>query len=887
MDEIAALNSALHARYTVENVVGDGGTSTVYAAQDLRHGRRVAIKVLKREVGTLVGPERFIGEIALTATLQHPHVLPLFDSGEADGLLYYVMPFVTGETLRQRLEREGALPVDEVVRLSRGIASALDYAHGQGVIHRDLKPENVLLQNGEPIIADFGIALALSSASGHRITQSGFLVGTPQYMSPEQAAGERRVDARSDIYSLGAMAYEMLTGEPPHRGPTPRAVLAKIATEDARPVSASRRTVPSHIDAAVACALQKAPSDRFSRATEFVDALEGKHASPLVPPRSASRTRVTRMAAALLVLAIVVVGTAAVYSMARTPRAETVMAKLSLLPPADRSFEQIAVSPDGRRIAFTASDSAGLTQLWVRASDSVTARPVPETNGASDPFWSADSRNIGFFAGGKLKRVDVAGGAPQTVCDLPAERGGARGGTWSARGTIVFGEWEFHPSPLYEVSAAGGKPRALATREDSSQQTFHWWPVFLPDGDHFIYLGVNSVHGDRTGIYLASLSTGQTRLIQRASTSATYTALSGVATRTSGVVLYLDQETLKARELAPKTFAPTGEALVLAEGVASDASARRATISASETGVLIYGGSTGGLTQLHWFDRNGRSLGAIGSAGMHIDMRIAPDDKRAAVQREDETGKGDLWIVDSARMSRFTFDNEYHAAPVWSLDSKRLTFFAGKPWQLKQKATDGAGEESRIRARSHDLVPHDWSPDGRYLLYSEIQPQPLNADLWALRLDNGDTIAIARTDAEENFPRFSPDGRWVVYQSDQSGVNEIYLKSFPPADDGTGGLLVSAGGGTQPRWPRRSGNAIYYVARDNRLMEVPVKVGARVELGSPHALFRLRPAGVGWYDVTSDGQRFLVAAPVSPTTGAAATVVVGLADLIATRRIAR
>jgi serine/threonine-protein kinase len=481
------LRAALAGRYSIEHEIGVGGMATVYRARDIKHDRRVALKVLKPELGAVLGTERFLAEIRVTANLQHPNLLPLFDSGEADGLLFYVMPFVEGESLRACLNREKQLPVDEAVRLAVAVASALDYAHRHGVIHRDLKPENILLHERQPLVADFGIALAVSNAGGNRITQTGLSLGTPQYMSPEQATGDRTIDGRTDIYSLAAVLYEMLTGDPPHTASTAQAVIAKVLTDRPRGVRASRQSIPVHVEAAIAHALEKLPADRFHSAQEFADALTGRNAytpdATLVAAQRkeswvSSRTTLLALAAAVGAFA----GLAA-FGWLRSLPGANIYLETQLLPPAGRRFgmsaADFALSPDGLRLAFVAGTGQGSgNALWIRALDTLDAFELRGTEHASMPFWSPDGRTLGFFSDGYLKTIPSIGGGIRTLCPAP----GPLGGSWGSEGWIVFATGRSGVSGRMNVALPTGKCRILAGHMPAMLRR----PMFLPDGVHFL-----------------------------------------------------------------------------------------------------------------------------------------------------------------------------------------------------------------------------------------------------------------------------------------------------------------------------------------------------------------------------------------------------------------
>jgi len=487
MPEITArLSTALADRYRIERHLGEGGMATVYLAHDLKHDRPVAVKVLRPELAAVLGAERFIQEIKTTANLQHPHILPLFDSGEADGFLYYVMPFIDGETLRDKLNRETQLGIDEAVKITTEVADALDYAHRNNVIHRDIKPENILLHDGRPMVADFGIALAVSAAAGGRMTETGMSLGTPHYMSPEQATAEKDLTNRSDIYSLGCVLYEMLTGEPPHTGASAQAIVMKIVAEDVQPVTELRKSVPPHVAAATTKALEKLAADRFESAAKFADAL-GDATFTVATTQAATvagaaapdwRQRFAVPFAALAAL----LGVMALWGWLR-PRVESPrpIARYSMALPNGETLtgsdSRVAISPDGSRLVYIGPSEQG-RQLWVRHRDQLHATPVPGTNGAIDPFFSPDGSRVGFRVGTNVWRmVSLGGGPPLTVADTGVED---TGGSWGTDGYLYFDGAAGLGNGLVRVPEGGGAPEAVTVPDTQQGEVSHVWPEALP-----------------------------------------------------------------------------------------------------------------------------------------------------------------------------------------------------------------------------------------------------------------------------------------------------------------------------------------------------------------------------------------------------------------------
>jgi len=523
VDVPSPLSTALADRYRIERELGAGGMATVYLAHDLKHDRKVAIKVLHPDLAAALGAQRFLTEIKTTANLQHPHILPLHDSGEAGGMLFYVMPFVEGESLRDRLKRETPLPIEDAVRIASQVASALDYAHRHGVIHRDIKPENILLHDGSALVADFGIALAVQSAGGERMTQTGLSLGTPQYMSPEQAMGEKQIDARTDVYALGAVLYEMLTGDPPFTGSTVQAIVAKVISAEPEPVTLLRKSTPQHVVAAVHRALQKLPADRFATAQLFADAIAARPAESAGVIGAPYAERARDWPAALghpLVVGIVVLAVAAIalaareWTMAhRTAPADVQRFTLDM-PPAIRGAvaANLAISPDGSAVVFSGTDAEGISRLFLRRLDDLTVSPIAGTESGLRSFFSPDGQWLAFWVAGRLMKVDLRGGTPQPIGDM-AEM---NGGTWTRRGTIVVST----NSRLVAFSAAGGTARTTATLDSARGEVAQFFPTATPDGDHVVYAswGTGGLESVRLGVL--TISTGRTRRLDVPATSA-------------------------------------------------------------------------------------------------------------------------------------------------------------------------------------------------------------------------------------------------------------------------------------------------------------------------------------------------------------------------------
>jgi serine/threonine-protein kinase len=848
------LNIALTGRYAIERLIGEGGMATVYLARDVRHNRKVALKVLKPDLGAIVGVERFLSEIEVTANLQHPNLLPLFDSGAADGLLFYVMPYVEGESLRARIEREKQLPVEESVRIAAAVASALDYAHRRGVIHRDLKPENILLHDGQPLVADFGIALAVSNAGGDRVTQTGLSLGTPRYMSPEQATGDRAIDARTDIYSLGAVTYEMLTGDPPHTGSSSQAIIARVLTERPRSIRSSRPNVPPHVEATVDRALEKLAADRFESAKEFADALTGKVAiatstslTAAVPAAQQKRTALERA----LMAALGAVAGAAVMTgifLARGP------AELPAAPEARFDFEtplspgplQISMSPDGRTVLFGAFVTANQVAIWARPLDAPEARPIAATIGvAGYTFWSPDSRHFAFTQDGKLRRLALDGGSAETICDAS---GVVRGGSWNADDVIVFSM----DGALYRVAASGALPTKLSVPATDS---LWWeWPWFLPDGEHFLVL-LRGGEGEPPGLYVASLGGGAPVRVMSATTRATFAA--------PDQVLFVRDEALYAQTIDMRRFQPVGDPVRVIDDVGTNLSNGSAGVGVSANGALVKRAHELNRLefQLHWYSRAGAKLGPVGQQAPVREMALSPDGKRMAFTRPASNTSisiSDVWIIDlsSNITSRLVSRSEGVSGVLWTPDSRAVTYLATTAGSDRDSILSrqvGGSVDSLVHvARGGTTRAEAYRGDGKSVLLRQ------GARLMSLDLvGGGQPKELARFTAAVDELRLSPDSRFVSYNINESGMWQVWVASYPSFENRR---QVSANGGVQARW-RADGKELLFLSLDGKVMVATLVAGTTPEFKAPTELFQspmITPSGTATrYDVTGDGQRFL------------------------------
>ncbi len=844
------LRAALGDRYLVERELGQGGMSLVYLARDLRHDRAVALKVLLPELSAVIGAERFLNEIRVTANLQHAHILPLFDSGTAEGLLYYVMPYVEGESLRDRLSRERQLPIGEAVRLTSQIISALDYAHRRGVLHRDIKPENILLHEGQALVADFGIALALRHAGGNRLTGTGLTVGTPQYMSPEQATGDRDLDARSDLYSLAAVLYEMLAGEPPFNGPTVQAILTKLVTENPRPLRQVRDTIPPALEATLQQALAKLPADRFTGAAEFAEALARV---PLTPTPSQSvalaavrRPRLRTAAGwSAAVVAALALGTVGGWRLTRSEperdHIRFVVPTLNQQVDPDYSWvPTLAIGPAGRDLVFR---NGGLLQ-W-RALGDFTPTPLPGTAGASMPAFSPDGKWVAFHQDGHLRKIALAGGSVVEIA--PADMG--PGMTWGEDGRIYFSSLGGNGG-IWRVSVEGGAPEAVTAVADSAAEHMHAWPQLLPGGKELLFTVLGPSGGAMDSrIVVETIGSGVRRTLVEQGTFGRYL--------TSEQLLYVSNEGtafVVGYDPRRRVLVGTPQQVLTDVYVASWGGA--ALLAVAENGTLAFEpGSAAAPQVVRAVDRSGRDLGAIVPAGYLDGIRLSPDGRRIAANVR-APSKNDIWIFGpEGEPERMTFDEAEDEYPVWSPDGSTIAYttsLASQARRLQIKAVAAGTRPRRLLTWPRHLHLGSWSRDGKWLLGYDFSPGK-GKDVWAIAADGTDSIPVAAGPASEAEPDFSPDGQWVAYESDESGRMEILVISFP---DLAVKRQISINGGRAPRWDPRGGS-LYYLEGD-RLMAVPMSSSSGLRLGTGQVLFQT-PARV--FDVSPDGRRFILVLP--------------------------
>jgi serine/threonine protein kinase len=852
----------------------------VYRARDTRLERTVAIKILPLELSNdPIRKQRFEREAKTISSLNHPHICVVHDVGSQDGIDFLVMECVEGETLAKRLEK-GALPIEQVLNFGVQIGDALDKAHRSGIVHRDLKPGNIMLTPTGAKLLDFGLAkpaeslasaATLTAVRTAPVTEEGTIVGTFQYMSPEQVEG-KEVDGRSDIFSLGAVVYEMVTGKRAFEGKSQLSVASAILEKDPAPISAAKPMTPPALEHAIKKCLAKLPDERWQSASDLASQLKwigetGSQAAEagLVPAGRRKWERASWLLTGAFFLVAVAAGAAWWQSSNQRPHPMYFHTGVPF------AANDLALSPDGHTLAMVAySTQANNYALWTNEVGGRQTNLLVGTQGASFPFWSPDGRSIGFFAEGKLKKVEVSGGQVQVLCDAP----NGRGGTWNWNGVIVFTPDGF--GGLFRVSSSGGSPVEMTKPDASRFETSHRWPVFLPDGRHFLYLGANFIGQlENNGIFLGSLDSQERRLLVSTSANAAYAE--------PGYLLYLrDNKTLVAQPFNRRRYALSGEPRTLSDEVLYFPVVDRAVFSVSSGAVLVtQTGKGASISQLTWFDRSGKPAGTVGVPGTHSNVRLSPDGRRVAIDQTDPDGRNvDIWILEPVRgaTTRLTFDPSYHATPIWSPDGKQILFSVNRKlgFQLQLKNADGSGSEEQVGdfGTLSSINPWDWSRDGKYVLVRKAN------ELWYLSTPEHIANPLLQVKWTVRNAQFSPDGRWMCYASNETGRMEIYVSPFPT---GNGKWQVSSAGGEEPRW-RHDGKELFYLSAEGKMMAVGVKTGASFEAGSPVALFqthRRQPVSaqdVFSYDVSGDGQRFLILSKVEEANPAPLSVLLNWAS---------
>jgi eukaryotic-like serine/threonine-protein kinase len=867
--------------YEIVVLLGAGGMGEVYRARDTRLDRIVAIKILSSKLATT--PElkqRMEREARAISSLNHPHICHLYDIGSQDGDNFLVMEFLEGETLADRL-RKGPLPLADIYKIGIAIADALAVAHKQGIVHRDLKPGNIMLTPGGAKLMDFGLAKPLAATnpisssfapsftaaptmSGPSplspLTQAGTIVGTFQYMSPEQIEG-KETDARSDIFAFGAVLYEMTTGKRPFEGKSQISLASSILEKDPEPISTVKPLTPPAFEHVIGMCLQKNPDDRYQTAHDIKLELQwiaSQRSAPVQqePTQSAPRNP---LLFAVIAAGILLAALAGYFLHRPAPLAPIVHTVINPPPGAlfrltDDTAGPPVLSPDGSQLAFTATGSDGKVTLWVRPMSSNEARSLPDTEEAIFPFWSPDSRFVAFFAGSKLKTIDLSNNVIQVLCDAQLGRGGA----WGSQGVIVFSASPV--SPIVQVSASGGTPIPV-TKVDTAQHTSHRWPFFLPDGKHFLYLAMNhdNSRSANDAVYYASLDRREDRLLLRTQTNAIYV---------DGFLLFGRGDQLIAQPFDPDRGVLKGEPQTVVTGVMTDVATWHLDASASNNGLLVFANGANGTLQLVWADRTGKQLGVAADKLTNlITARLSPQGDRVALQLD--PGTNDIWVLDLARgtRTRLTFGPIANAYPIWSPDGKWIAYGSLRDTHvnLYRKLADGSGaEELLLEDNSQGVFPTDWSRDGNTLLFSHGFPGGAIVGVWALPLDGPRT-------PHEVVPnglvgRLSPNGRWLAYSSFESGKQEVYIVAYGA---GQGKWQVSPNGGQFPQWSQ-DGKELYYVDGAQSIVATPVKeTGGALEFGTTQTLIsQWTILTMPFYDVTPDGKKLIfghVAQQVSPS----------------------
>jgi eukaryotic-like serine/threonine-protein kinase len=868
-DPLPRLVAALSDRYRIERELGQGGMATVYLAQDLKHDRKVALKVLKPELAAVIGAERFVVEIKTTAALQHPHILPLFDSGTADGFLYYVMPFIDGETLRAKLDRETQLGIDEAVKLTVAVADALDYAHRHGVIHRDIKPENILLHDGRPMVADFGIALALSAAAGGRMTETGMSLGTPHYMSPEQATAEKEISARSDVYSLGSVLYEMLTGNPPHVGASAQQIIMKIVTEEAAPVTRHRRSVPPNVAAAVAKSLEKLPADRFESAKAFAEALDNpgfRGTTAYAAASGAPRTRRMATVAGWVLSGVLVVALLATWLL-RSPPAAAPTRRYTVSFPAGASYFnfsglEIAIAPDGSRFVYPGGAARDDAAYILQERDQLTGRNLTGMKNAFSPVFSPDGRRIAFRDQrfGALKVIALDGSTPNTLLDsLP---GFVNGGlAWGRDGYIYAPGTTGTRGILFRIPETGGAAEPLTETDSTPGTVGHIGPVALPGGRGIVY---TEWHGPTRGNdnWIVAWDLRNHRSVRLVQGLQAWYLEAGflLVLRPNGIAVAVPFDADKLAVTGPES--PVLEGL----GIGT---AGTANLAVSSEGTLIYRSGNAQPTQRPVVPVR------VTRAGQQSDidpdwsytpafnggLSLSPNGSRLAVAIHGNPA-GDIWIKDLDRgpLSRVTFDNSVKYRPLWMGDGESVSYIIedGQSSAILRRRADGGGGVDTVITSTHTIAEAAWSVDGAWLAYRVTMP---SRDIYALRpgIDSIGSPVVATSKFDERAPTISPDGKWLAYQSDESGRDEIYIRAFP--DSAAGRRQVSAAGGGEPLWAH-SGRELFYRSTSGQMMAVPITTAPTLTVGPEQALFvdstYLRAPSYRGYDVTQDDKAFVM-----------------------------
>jgi Tol biopolymer transport system component len=871
--------------YEVLSQIGAGGMGEVYQARDSKLGRDVAIKVLPEAVAyDAERLSRFQREAKMLAALNHPNIATIYGLEQSGGTSYLVMELVPGETLQELIQRGGPVPADEASAIARQIAEALEAAHDRGIIHRDLKPANVkLTPDGKVKVLDFGLAkafegdtaaedMANSPTLSRAATMQGVILGTAAYMSPEQARG-RAVDKRTDIWAYGVVLYELLTGKRLFAGEDVTETLASVVKDQP-----DFSQVPAKFRRLLERCLEKNPKKRLRDIGDAEMLLESAHevtSKAAIPPPWMSAKVAWGIAAVFLVLA----ASLAFLQLRQKPPAGAAPVRFEFTSPGNGLVSFLAMSPDGTKLALIVQGADGQPAAWIRSLDSVEMRKLAGTEGAASLAWSPNSQDLVFGRGGKLNKIDMTGGTPEAICNYS---GALYGLAWNQQDVILFSTGP----AISRVSASGGEVVPLTQLDPKRKDLGVGGPIFLSDGRHFIYLVVATP--EHTGLYLGSIdekpAQQDSQRLTESDSLPLYVPASGNA---QSSLLFLRGDTLMARPFDERKLQFTGAAVRVADTVGTTGGFL-GLFSVSNNGILVTSNGGSGNRQLVWYDRQGKMLSRAGDPARRDEMNLSPDGTRVAEGRVDQQGTWAVWVLDLSRgvSSRFTFDANGAGNAIWSPDGNQIIYAngGGQSADIFRRAANGAAKEEVLFHSDGIKTPLDWSSDGRWLLYAE-RGKDTGSDLWVLPDVNGPAgqdrkpIPYLVTPFNEGQAKFSPDGKWVSYSSNESGTVEVYVRPFPASSGGK--WLVSSGGGNQARW-RSDGKELFYMSPSGSLMAAEVHAtGSAFEIGAPKSLFHaeiLGGLGAGavsaWrYAAAKDGQRFLVNAAMEQTAAAPITVV--------------
>ncbi len=876
--------------YEILEKLGEGGMGIVYKAHDTKLDRTVALKFLPQNVSPSDEDKtRFIQEAKAAATLNHQNICTIHDIQEHENRLFIVMEYIDGQTLRDRteLQKDAPISLKQAIDIGIQISEGLAAAHESGIIHRDIKPENIMLKkDGRVVVMDFGLAkLRVSGVS--RLTKEGSTVGTMGYMAPEQVQG-LDVDHRADIFSLGVILYELFAGEAPFKGAHETAMAYEIVNVDPSPLTTLKPDIDPELDRIVLECIDKDKDERYQSAREVakdlkrfkresgrqrVSKVTSRYDVPVSSAAGQQNTRTDDLTAEAPVskskginrpivmgIGVVVLLFAAIFllTLLRQQPVEIQKIRAHILPEPGSQLHftgfdagPMAVSPDGKMIVYTATNSEGRNVLWVRSLEEPHARQLRGTENAAYPFWSPDSRNIGFFSDEKIKYVAAAGGPTVIITDAV---GGGRGGTWGIDGTILF--TPAFNTPIHMVHAAGGESKPITTIDTVRGETTHRWPWFLPDGKHF--LSFVRVSGERTpdgdGVFVGSTDSNVKKMILRNSSHAIYA---------SGHILFVRENMLMAQPFDSKRLEFSGDPFPITEHVRVDAPFNLSVFSASQSGMLAYSPGEGvSGTDLVLYDRTGNIIGTVGERAMFSDPNISPDGSKVAVGIYDnQTRVYDIWIYDIQRgiRTRFTFDPVHEQSPLWTNDGRSIVYSKSKEGveALVMKSSTGAGVEEILTQSNRLMIPNSWSPDGKYLAYFTVGDPRTGFDSWILPIENGkDPYPFLQTQFNEGGPVFSPDGKWIAYASNESGRSEVYVRPFPEPG---GKWQISTDGGSRPRW-MNDGREIIYITDNGTIMSAEISIReSAIDVGTVRPLFETRASMIrSTYDVTPDGQLFVI-----------------------------